>query len=74
MYMEAANYPDVLSRNVIGELPGTEYPDQKVLLSGHIDSWDVDLEQWMTVVGCLYLCRLSQSCGSLGYKLSVAYV
>ena len=27
--------------NVIGEIPGTEHPEQIVVLGGHIDSWDV---------------------------------
>ena len=29
------------SFNVIGEIPGTEHPEQVVVLGGHIDSWDV---------------------------------
>jgi hypothetical protein len=26
--------------NTIAEIPGTEFPDQAVILSGHLDSWD----------------------------------
>ena len=32
--------PDVESANVIGELKGTQYPDQVVVIGGHLDSWD----------------------------------
>ncbi len=39
--MEARTYPDVESRNVIGEIRGREFPDEVVVLGGHIDSWDV---------------------------------
>ena len=39
--MEAQTLPDVPSRNAIGEIRGTEKPDEVVLLSGHLDSWDV---------------------------------
>lgn len=33
--------PDVESANVIADLKGTEQPDQLVLVSGHLDSWDL---------------------------------
>ena len=33
--------PDAPSKNVIGELVGREKPDEVVILSGHMDSWDV---------------------------------
>jgi Zn-dependent M28 family amino/carboxypeptidase len=33
--------PDVPSHNVIGDLKGTEHPEQVVIVSGHLDSWDL---------------------------------
>lgn len=33
--------PDVESHNVIAEWRGTEFPDQIILVGGHLDSWDV---------------------------------
>lgn len=33
--------PDVESFNVIGDLPGSEKPNELVLVSGHLDSWDL---------------------------------
>jgi carboxypeptidase Q len=39
--MEAKFLPDAESANVIGELKGSEKPDEIVLVSGHFDSWDV---------------------------------
>lgn len=32
---------DVLSYNVIGEIKGTEKPDEIIAVGGHLDSWDV---------------------------------
>ncbi len=33
--------PDVLSYNVIGEIKGSTFPDEIVLVGGHLDSWDL---------------------------------
>lgn len=33
-------YPDSPSFNVIGELKGTEHPDEIITIGGHLDSWD----------------------------------
>lgn len=35
------NLPDADSFNVIADLPGTEKPDEVVIVSGHLDSWDL---------------------------------
>ena len=39
--MEAHFEPDVMSANVVGELRGREKPEEIVVVSGHLDSWDV---------------------------------
>jgi len=39
--MTAQTQGESLSRNVVAEIPGSERPDEIVLVSGHIDSWDV---------------------------------
>jgi len=39
--MGAQTLPDVSSANVVGEIRGTERPGEVVILSGHLDSWDV---------------------------------
>jgi len=41
LQMSAATLPDVPSRNIIGEITGRDLPDEVVIVSGHIDSWDV---------------------------------
>jgi hypothetical protein len=33
--------PDVLSYNVVADLKGSEHPEQIVIVSGHLDSWDL---------------------------------
>jgi carboxypeptidase Q len=39
--MEAKFLPDAESANVVGEITGSELPDEVVLVGGHLDSWDV---------------------------------
>ncbi|MGA2298140.1 MAG: M20/M25/M40 family metallo-hydrolase [FCB group bacterium] len=41
LYLEAKTLPDTLSYNVMGEIRGTEKPDEIISVGGHIDSWDV---------------------------------
>ncbi len=33
--------PDAVSYNVIGDLKGSQHPEQVVIVSGHLDSWDL---------------------------------
>ncbi len=37
----AQTLPDADSANVIGEIKGSEHPEEVIVISGHIDSWDV---------------------------------
>jgi carboxypeptidase Q len=41
LMMEAETHADVPSLNVIGEIVGSEFPNEVVVLGGHSDSWDV---------------------------------
>ena len=41
LQMEAQRLPDAPSRNVMGEIVGSEFPDEVIVLGGHTDSWDV---------------------------------
>lgn len=38
---DCKNYPEVPSHNVIGELKGSVYPDEIIVVGGHLDSWDL---------------------------------
>jgi hypothetical protein len=41
MEMQAHMEPDQEAANVIGEIPGSEHPEEIVVMGGHLDSWDV---------------------------------
>jgi carboxypeptidase Q len=41
MVLTPQTLPDATSYNVIGDLKGSEKPDEVVIVSGHLDSWDL---------------------------------
>lgn len=51
--MQARSEPDAPSGNVIAELRGAERPEEVVVISGHIDSWDVGQGAHDDGAGCV---------------------
>jgi hypothetical protein len=47
-----ATRPPVTSHNVMGELTGSEKPDEVVVVGGHIDSWDLSVGAHDDGAGC----------------------
>lgn len=45
--------PDAQSYNVIGDLLGSQFPDQYIVLAGHFDSWDKGCGAHDDGAGCL---------------------
>ena len=39
--MSCKNLPDKLSYNVVADIRGSVYPDEIILVGGHLDSWDL---------------------------------
>lgn len=66
--MEAQTLPDALSRNVVAEIPGAEHPEQVVIVSGHIDSWDVGTGAMDDGGGCLAAWEAARIMLKLGLK------
>lgn len=55
MHLEMENelIPDRPSANVVGEIIGSEKPQEVVLMGGHLDSWDVGQGAQDDGVGCM---------------------
>ena len=53
LYLEAHQEPDAWSRNVVGEIVGSEFPDEVIVFGGHIDSWDVGTGAMDDAGGCV---------------------
>lgn len=41
LQMSCQWFPDVKSYNVIGEIRGSEHPEQVIVVGGHLDAWDL---------------------------------
>ncbi|RZT00251.1 M20/M25/M40 family metallo-hydrolase [Aquimarina brevivitae] len=41
MNMNCRSWKDVESHNVIGEIKGAEFPNEYIVVGGHLDSWDM---------------------------------
>ncbi len=53
LYMEAETLPNAMSRNLMAEWRGSEFPDEVVVIGGHIDSWDVGQGAMDDAGGCV---------------------
>ena len=68
LYMEAKSFGDVLSQNVMGEIVGSEYPDEVIVLGGHIDSWDAGQGAHDDGGGCVAAWQAVKLIKDLGLK------
>ena len=60
--------PDVLSYNVIGEIRGTEFPDEIITVGGHLDSWDLAEGAHDDGTGCVQSIEIIRVMKALGIK------
>jgi hypothetical protein len=60
--------PDAPSYNVIGDLKGSEHPEQIVIVSGHLDSWDLGTGAIDDAAGVAVAMQVAQLCKQLGLR------
>lgn len=68
LVMNAQTLPDAPSRNLIIEIPGTELPNEVVVMGGHIDSWDLGTGAMDDAGGCFASWRALEHIKKLGLK------
>ncbi|MFQ6603972.1 MAG: M28 family metallopeptidase [Fidelibacterota bacterium] len=66
--MEAKTLPDAESRNIIVEIPGSEKPEEIIVMGGHIDSWDVGQGAMDDAGGCVASWEALRLIKNLGLK------
>ena len=62
------NLPPVESYNVIGDLKGSQHPEQVVIVSGHLDSWDLGTGAIDDAAGVAVAMQAAQVMKQLGLK------
>lgn len=62
------NKGEVLSYNVIGEITGTEFPNQIMVVGGHLDSWDLGDGSHDDGAGCVQSMEVLELFKKIGYK------
>ena len=60
--------PDVQSYNVIGEIKGSEHPEQYIIVGGHLDSWDVGDGAHDDGAGCVQSMEVLYRLKKMGYQ------
>ncbi len=60
--------PDVLSYNVIGEIRGSEFPDEVIVVGGHLDAWDLAEGAHDDGAGIAHSLEVIRLFKELGYK------
>ena len=68
MKMSCEKLPDVLSYNVVGELRGTENPEEIITAGGHLDSWDLGEGAHDDGAGCVQSIQIIRTIKALGIK------
>ncbi len=60
--------PDTIGHNVIGELKGTEFPNEYITVGGHLDSWDLAEGAHDDGTGVVQAIEIMRTLKALGYK------
>ncbi len=60
--------PDTIGHNVIGELKGTEFPDEIITVGGHLDSWDNCEGAHDDGAGCVQTIEIMRAFKATGYQ------
>ena len=59
---------DTIGHNVIGEIPGVEYPDEIITIGGHLDSWDAAEGAHDDGAGCVHSIEVLRVLKAIGYQ------
>lgn len=68
IFTNAKMLPDTIGHNVIGELTGSEHPDEIITVGGHLDAWDITEGATDDGAGIVQTIEILRAFKALGYK------
>lgn len=68
MKLDCRNLPHVTSYNVLGQITGSEKPNEIILIGGHLDSWDLGTGAHDDGAGCAHALEALRLIKELGLK------
>ncbi|HVM87776.1 MAG TPA: M20/M25/M40 family metallo-hydrolase [Puia sp.] len=68
LHTNAKMLPDTVGHNVIGELTGSEFPNEYITVGGHIDSWDPAEGANDDGAGCVHAIEVLRALKAIGYR------
>jgi Zn-dependent M28 family amino/carboxypeptidase len=66
--MNCQTLPDVKSYNVVGEITGTQFPEEIITIGGHLDSWDLAEGAHDDGTGVMQSVEVLRALKKIGYK------
>ncbi len=68
VFSDAENFEKKLSHSVVGEIKGSDFPDEIILVGGHLDSWDLGEGAHDDGTGCAQSMAVLETLKSMNYK------
>ena len=66
--LDCINSARVMQANVLGEIRGSEFPNEIITIGGHLDSWDVGEGAHDDGTGCVQSMEVLRTLVALGYQ------
>ncbi len=60
--------PDTIGHNIIGEIKGSQFPNEYITVGGHLDSWDVNEGAHDDGTGVVQTIEVMRALQALGYQ------
>jgi hypothetical protein len=68
MFLSCHQRPDTVGYNVIGEITGSQFPDEIIVVGGHLDSWDLGTGAQDDGAGCVQSMEVLKQFIDLGIR------